>query len=79
MDRSVTRAEAKAHLSALLSEAAAGTDIVVNRHGRPVARIPGVSGAGPRVAGDWNGKGHYGKSVLSPMTDEEMRHEGWPV
>jgi prevent-host-death family protein len=79
MDKSVTLAEAKAHLSALLSEAEAGTGIVVTRHGRPIARITGISGAGPRVAGDWNGKGHYDKSVFAPMTDEEMRREGWPA
>ena len=79
MKKSVTLAEAKAHLSALLSEAEAGTDIVITRHGRPVARITGMSGAPARVPGDWKGQGHYDKSVFAPLTDEELRQEGWPA
>lgn len=79
MDKSVTLAEAKAHLSALLSEAEAGSNILVTRHGRPVARITGMSAAPARVPGDWHGKGHYDKSVFAPMTDEDMAGEGWPV
>jgi len=31
--------EAKTHLSALIDEAAAGEDIVITRHGRPVAKL----------------------------------------
>ncbi len=31
--------EAKAHLSALVEEAFRGSDIVITRHGRPVARL----------------------------------------
>ena len=79
MEKAVTLAEAKAHLSALLSEAEAGADIVVTRHGRAVARISGVARGKIRTPGDWNGKGAYDKSVFAPMTDDEMREEGWPV
>jgi len=31
--------EAKTHLSALIDEAAAGEDIVITRHGKPVAKL----------------------------------------
>lgn len=37
--RTVSVAEAKAHLSAVIDAARAGEDIVITRHGRPVARI----------------------------------------
>ncbi|MSP97929.1 MAG: type II toxin-antitoxin system prevent-host-death family antitoxin [Betaproteobacteria bacterium] len=38
--------EAKAKLSALIDQALAGTDVVITRHGRPVARIVGERAAG---------------------------------
>ncbi len=34
--------EAKTHLSALLDRAAAGEEIVITKHGRPVARLIGA-------------------------------------
>jgi len=34
--------EAKTHLSALLDRVAAGEEVVITRHGRPVARLVGV-------------------------------------
>lgn len=79
MEKLVTLAAAKAHLSSLLSEAEAGTEIVVTRHGRPVARIIGAARAGVRSPGDWGWKGHYDKSAFAPMTGQEMAEEGWPV
>jgi prevent-host-death family protein len=79
MNKSITLAEAKAHLSALISEAEAGAEITITRHGRPVALIIGAPRAVVRTAGDWGWQGTYDKSVFAPMTDEEMREEGWPV
>jgi prevent-host-death family protein len=79
MEKSVTLAEAKAHLSALITEAAGGAEITVTRHGRPVARIVGAATNLKRTPGDWGWSGAYDKSVFAPMTDEEMREEGWPV
>jgi prevent-host-death family protein len=79
MNKAVTLAEAKAHLSALITEAEAGAEITITRHGRPVARIVGAPTKVKRVAGDWGWTGNYDKSVFAPMTDEEMREEGWPV
>jgi prevent-host-death family protein len=79
MNKSITLAEAKAHLSALVSEAEAGAEITITRHGRPVARITGAPRSVVRTPGDWGWQGTYDKSVLAPMTDDEMREEGWPV
>jgi len=79
MDKSITLAEAKAHLSALVAEAEQGAEITITRHGRPVARITGAPRAVARTQGDWGWQGHYEKSGFAPMTDEEMREEGWPV
>lgn len=41
--------EAKTHLSGLVSEVEAGEDVVITRHGRPVARL--VRAAPERTAG----------------------------
>jgi prevent-host-death family protein len=79
MEKQVTLAEAKAHLSALVTEAEEGAEITVTRHGRPVARIVGAPRGVSRVAGDWGWQGAYDKAVFAPMTDDEAREEGWPV
>jgi prevent-host-death family protein len=79
MQKQVTLAEAKAHLSALVSEAEQGAEITVTRHGRPVARIVGAPRGGSRTSGDWAWQGVYDKAVFAPMTDDEVREEGWPV
>jgi len=79
MNKTVTLAEAKAHLSALINEAEEGAEIMITRHGQPVARIAGAWKPVTRVPGDWSWRGSYDKSVFAPMTDEEMREEGWPV
>jgi prevent-host-death family protein len=79
MNKAVTLAEAKAHLSALITEAEEGAEITITRHGRPVARIIGAPRDVARTAGDWGWNGAYDKSVFAPMTDEQAREEGWPV
>jgi prevent-host-death family protein len=79
MNKVITLAEAKAHLSALITEAEQGAEITVTRHGRPVARIVGAPKAVTRTPGDWGWRGTYDKSVFAPMTYEEARAEGWPV
>jgi prevent-host-death family protein len=79
MNKVVTLAEAKAHLSSLITEAEEGAEITVTRHGRPVAHIVGAPRDVARVPGDWGWSGSYDKSVFAPMTDEEIREEGWPV
>lgn len=44
-------AEAKARLSELLEAAAAGTDVVIARSGRPVARLVPMTAPAPRRLG----------------------------
>lgn len=39
----VSVAEAKARLSALLDQVEAGEDLVITRHGRPIAQITAIS------------------------------------
>lgn len=77
MDKVITLAEAKAQLSSLITEAEGGAEITVTRHGRPVARIIGAPRKVARTPGDWGWSGSYDKSVFAPMTDEEIRQEGW--
>lgn len=38
-DKTVSLAEAKAHLSELTERAAAGEDVVITKHGKPVGRL----------------------------------------
>jgi antitoxin (DNA-binding transcriptional repressor) of toxin-antitoxin stability system len=42
MKKTVTLADAKAHLSALITEAEEGAEITITRRGRPVARSFGA-------------------------------------
>jgi len=79
MNKAITLAEAKAHLSALITEAEAGAEITITRHGRPVARIVGAPRDAARTPGDWDWHGEYDKSVFAAMTAEQAREEGWPV
>lgn len=51
--RVITLADAKAHLSALLDDVAAGQEVVVTRRGRPVARIVAEPGPRKRSASAW--------------------------
>lgn len=81
--KQVTVYQAKTHLSALLAAVEAGEEVVVTRHGKPVARITAV--APPRierVPGDWRKlpgweNFEYDPSVFAPMTEAEMKAEGW--
>lgn len=51
--RIITLAEAKAHLSAVLDDVAAGQQVVVTRRGRPVARIVAEPAPRKRAASAW--------------------------
>lgn len=46
--RTVSLAEAKAHLSELVSQVSSGEEIVITRHGQPIARLAGLEK--PKVA-----------------------------
>jgi prevent-host-death family protein len=79
MNKTVTLAEAKAHISALVTEVASGGEITITRHGRPVARLIGAPSKTSRSSGDWGWTGAYDPTVFAPMTEREMEQEGWPV
>jgi prevent-host-death family protein len=55
--RTVNVHEAKTTLSRLLAEAEAGTDVVIARAGRPVARLSAYRPEGPRQLGGLAGRG----------------------
>jgi antitoxin (DNA-binding transcriptional repressor) of toxin-antitoxin stability system len=55
--RTVNVHEAKTTLSRLLAEVEAGTDIVIARAGRPVARLCAFRAEGPRELGGLAGRG----------------------
>lgn len=80
MPDSVTVAEAKARISALLDKVEEGEEVTITRHGKPVARlVPAPVGPVRRQAGDWGWTpGAYDPDVFKPMTEEEARDEGWP-
>lgn len=80
MPRIVTVAEAKTHISALLDKVEKGEEVTITRHGKPVARlVPAPVGPVRRHAGDWDwAPGAYDPDIFKPMTEEEMRREGWP-
>ena len=48
MERAVSIAELKAHLSEYIAAARAGDDVVITQHGRPVARLTPLTGSGAR-------------------------------
>ena len=68
---------AKTHLSALVEQASAGEEIILTRHGEPVARIVPYTAPQPERAfgayahltppdADWS-------AVTEPMSEEELR------
>ena len=52
-DRTVSIAEAKAHLSELVSAAEAGEDVVITKRGKPVASLIGRERTKQQVDLDW--------------------------
>lgn len=76
-------AEAKAHISSLVARVEAGAEFVLTRHGKPVARLVPVAPVIDRKPGTF--KGPFWESlteekimeIFRPMTDEEVREEGW--
>jgi prevent-host-death family protein len=79
MNKVVTLAEAKANISALVSEVESGAEVTITRHGKPVAILVGAPSQRKRTPGDWGWTEPFDLSVLAPMTEEEMKEEGWPV
>lgn len=66
MEKQVNVYEAKTQLSKLLQQVEAGDEIIIARHGKPVARLVPVQRAPVRrVPGGWKGK-----VWMSPDFDE---------
>jgi prevent-host-death family protein len=62
--------EAKSRLSELIREAEAGTDVIVARNGRPVAKlIPWPPSRSDRIAGAWSGSVEYLDDVVGSDPD----------
>lgn len=65
--------DAKTHLSRLINRAEAGEEIVITRHGRPVARlIPIVKQGQPRKLGSLRGKVRMSDDFDQPLPEEVM-------
>ena len=75
MARTVTATAAKASFLRLLDEAAAGEEIEITRHGRPVARLVPPPGASS-LEGLFQGRRQDGGRRGGPLLDTE---EMWDV
>ena len=65
--------EAKTHLSRLIARAQAGEEIVITRHGRPVARLgPIASRKKPRKLGIMAGKVRVARDFDAPLPEEVL-------
>lgn len=69
MSKQVTATAAKANILRLLDEAAAGEEIEITRHGRPVARL--VPPAGARSL-----KGSFHGQAVSAVPEEDLFSTG---
>ena len=66
--------EAKTQLSKLIAAAEAGEEVIIARHGKPVARLVPVEAARPkRRAGSMKGKIWLDDSFFDPLPEEELR------
>jgi prevent-host-death family protein len=62
---------AKTHLSRLIDQVNAGEEIVITRHGRPVARLVPAGAAQPRKPGLLEGKGCWiAEDFDEPLPDD---------
>jgi prevent-host-death family protein len=76
MNKPMTAAEAKAHLSALLDRAASGEETVITRRGKPVARIAPLAPEtlAPRKPGRWKGLVTIDDDVFfAPPTEQDLK------
>jgi prevent-host-death family protein len=64
---------AKAQLSRLLDRAAKGEEVVITRHGRPVAKlVPAGSARSERRLGALRGRIRIGKDFDAPLPDDVL-------
>ena len=69
MARQVTATDAKAKILRLLDDAAAGEEIEITRHGRPVARL--VPASGPRSL-----KGSFEGVAMTAVEEKDLFSTG---
>ena len=82
MAETVNMHHAKSSLSRLVARALAGEDVVIARNGTPVARLVRAEPVPKRRRGEWRDRPEwrnfvYDPTIFAPMTDEELREEGW--
>ncbi len=83
--KTVSVLEAKTHLSTLLEQVRQGEEVVITRRGQPVARLTAIAAPKKeRQPGSWRAwpgweNFVYDPAVFAPMTEEEMKAEGWDV
>jgi prevent-host-death family protein len=66
--------EAKTQLSKLIAAAEAGEEVIIARHGKPVARLVPVEETRPkRRFGSMKGKIKLDESFFDPLPEEELR------
>jgi prevent-host-death family protein len=66
--------EAKAQLSRLIDEAAAGKRVVIGKAGRPLAVLVAYrEDPGPRRLGGWKGRVRVAEDFDDPLPDELQR------
>jgi prevent-host-death family protein len=76
--------EAQSDFGKLLKEAEAGQEVVIERDGKPVARLSFMAEAekpkAKRVPGRYAGKHNYSDDIFKPLeTDEELREYGFDI
>jgi prevent-host-death family protein len=69
MSRIVTATEAKARILSLLDDVAAGDEVIITRHGRPVARL--VPAAGPQSL-----RGRFSHIAVSVADEDDLFSTG---
>jgi prevent-host-death family protein len=76
--------DAKTNLSALLVDVERGEEVVIARNGTPIAKLVRLEAPRIRERGAWRKfpgweNYVYDATLFAPMSDEELRQEGWPV
>ena len=75
---SYTVHQAKTNLSRLIKEAEKGTEVVITRGKKPVAKLVAIPSASKkRIPGSMKGQLWSAPGAFDPLTDEEMRELGF--
>ena len=75
---SYTVHQAKINLSRLIKEAEKGTEVIITRGKKPVAKLVAIpSGETKRIPGILRGQIWFASDAFDPLTDEELRELGF--